>query len=424
VDAVQQGLWRDRAFLLFYAARMASVAGSTITAVVLPILVYQRTGSAAQTAFTVALNAIPYLLFGLVAGAVADRVDRRRLMVSTSVAAGLLIAAIPIADQAGVLRIWMVYAATLGAAVMWVWFDAANFGALPSLVGRQRVVEANSIVTSGYTAIGIIGPAVGGLLAATIGPAWAIMIDAASYLLAAALLQVIPRPFNAERGAPRPGSVVRGVVADIREGLDFLWHHAIVRTMVLAGFGNSFTGGALQGLVVVYAVRALGLGEQDGRIGALFSAGAVGALGATLLLPFLVRRVPVGRITLVGLIVHPLIVVGVALAPSFPVALVAYLLWYGCFQLIIVNGISVRQMVTPDRLQSRVNATGRLIAWGGTPFGATVGGLLADALGVRPALILLALPVTCAAVLAWVSPLRRRGALEMAEVEVAPAAGD
>jgi MFS family permease len=291
-------LWRDRSFVLFWLARVVAIGGSTITAVALPILVYQLTGSAAQTSLLTALEVLPYFAFGLVAGALADRVDRRRLMVGCNVLQAALVASIPLAAAFGVLTIAQIYVVALLAMSAFVWFDAANFGALPAIVGRERLVAANSAIWSATTVIGIIAPAVGGGLAALLGAAKVMSIDATTFLISAALLTLIARPFNQPRATPhedRP--LIQGLVSDIRAGLVFLWQQRLVRTMTLVGFGNSFTAGAVLGLLVIYAVEALGLAVTDGRIGLLFTATGVGGLAASLVLPLLTTRFPVGRIT-------------------------------------------------------------------------------------------------------------------------------
>ena len=414
-------LWRDRAFVLFWIARVVSIGGSTITAVVLPILVFQLTGSALQTSLLATLEVLPYFAFGLLAGALADRVDRRRLMVACNLVQALLVGSIPLAAALGVLTIAQIYLVAILAMTAFVWFDAANFGALPALVGRERLVEANSAIWSASTVIAIVAPALGGTLAALIGPANVVGIDAGTFLLSALLLALIPRAFNQARAPAAAGqSVVRRIASDIREGLAFLWRQRLVRTMTLVGFGNSFSAGAVVGLTVVYAVRALGLAQSDARIGLLFTATAVGGLAASLLLPLLTRRYAVGTITLAGLIVHGLLLVALALAPTLWAGVLVIGLWQLCNSLIIINGIALRQQVTPDHLQARVNTTARMVAWGGQPFGAAAGGLLAELFDVRTALLLVAIGVAASAVYGWFSPLREP--IEPAAAEPAPEA--
>jgi len=408
-------LWRDRSFVLFWLARTVSITGSTVTAVVLPILVFQLTGSALHTSLLATLEVLPYFVFGLFAGALADRVDRKRLMVGSNLVQAALIGSIPLAAAAGVLGLAQIYAVALLSMTAFVWFDAANFGALPTLVGRRQVVAANSAIWAASTIIGIVAPALGGVLAALLGAANAIAIDAASFVLSAALLASIPRAFNAVREERAGQSAVAQVFGDIRDGLRFLWQHRLIRTLSLLGFGNSISSGAVIGLLVVYAVRGLGLGDTDVRIGLLYTATALGGLAASLLLPLLTKRMAVGRITLIGLFAHLAMLIAVALAPNLWLGIVLLGCWALCNTLIVINGIALRQQVTPDQLQARVNTTARMIAWGGQPFGAAAGGALAEALGVRTALLIVAVGVGLSALGGWFSPLRERSVATVPE---------
>lgn len=400
-------LWRDRAFVLFWLARNVSLLGSTITTVVLPIMVFRLTGSAFATSLLATFEVLPYFLFGLVAGAIADRVNRRRLMVSCDLINMALLGSIPLAAMLHTLTLTQIYAVALLSATVFVWFDAANFGALPALVGRERIVEANSLLWSTHTLIWVVGPAIGGMLAATIDPALVLGLDTLSYSLSAAALLLIPRALSAAYLAEASANtVVRRTLTDIREGLQFLWQQRLVRDLTFLGFGNAFTGGAVLGLLVVYAVQGLGLAKNDPKIGLLFAAGAVGALLATLILPHLSKRYPAGWIALIGLSLNPLMLLGMVLAPSFGGSVAFYTLWMMCYTLVIVNTISLRQVVTPDHLQSRVNASARMIAWGGQPFGAAMGGLLAEATTVRIAYLVMGMGVVVSAAAGWFSSLR------------------
>lgn len=401
-------LWRDRAFVLYWSARTISLMGTLITAVVLPIMIYRLTESAFQTSLLSTLTAAPYVLFGLFAGALADRVDRRRVMVACDLINTALLASIPLAAALGLLTLPHIYAVALLSATAFVWFDAANFGALPSIVGRGRLVEANSLIWSTNTVVEIVTPSVAGVLAATVGPEFSVSFNALSYALSAVCILLIPRALSMARtDETTRGSVVKQVAGDIREGLVFLWRHPIVRPLTLLGFGNSLTGGAVIGLLVVYGVEGLGLAKDDGRIGLLYTSGALGALLSSLLLPRLVRRFSVSHITLWGLVGTLAMTIGLAVTPVFNIGLGLRLLWSACYTLVVINGISIRQMVTPDHLQSRVNATARMIAWGGSPFGAALGGVLAEALGVRNAFLIMTAGVAFSTLIGWLSPLRQ-----------------
>ena len=400
-------LLRDRPFALFWGAHAISEAGSRITYVVAPMLVYQLTGSALGTGVLAALQAVPYLLFGLVAGAIADRADRRRIMVGCNLLQTVILATVPIASAAGVLTVEQVFVVAMLSATLFVWFDAANFGALPLIAGRDRLVEANAAVSGASSLIAVAGPAVAGVLAATIGPANAIGLDAVSYGLSAVALLLVRKPFSTrhlEAASVEP--VVRRLVADVREGLRFLWGHQLVRALTLLGFGISFTGGAVTGLTVVYGAQALDLPETGVRIGLLFSAAALGSLASSVLLPRLNRRYATGSITLAGLTAATVAVAALAFATNFIAALVFFFGWGAAQTLVIINAISLRQRVAPDHLQSRVNVSARMIAWGGMPFGAAVGGALAEVTSIETTYLVMALGVAISAAVGWFSPLR------------------
>jgi MFS family permease len=400
-------IWRDGAFRRFLSAEVISEAGTAVSLVVLPIVVFTITGSPAQTGLLTALEALPYLCFGLLAGALADRVDRRRLMVGGDLARAVLVGSVPLAAALGQLRLPHVYLAALGVAIVFVWADAASFGALPALIRRQRLPAANSARWTASTTLTITGPAVAGVLVATVGPAPALWADAASYLASAILLTSIRRSFQT-RADPGPPSAPSRIRQDIAEGLSFLWRHPLVRPLTLTGFGNSLTGGAVIGLLVVYGVQALGLNRTDGRLGLLYTAGAAGSLLASLLLPWLGRHLGPTRLTLAALTTNLAALTVLALLSALPAALAVLLVWQGTYMLVIVNGITLRQQVIPDHLQGRVNVTARMIAWGGTPFGAALGGLIAQLAGIRVAYLVMAAGVAASATLGWASPTLRR----------------
>lgn len=403
---LKRSLWRDSSFLLFWGGRAISLLGTAITSVVLPILVYRLTASALLTSLLATLEVLPYLVFGLFAGEVADHVNRRWLMVGSDVCNALLLGSIPIAAWLHVLTILQIFAVTLLSASAFVWFDAANFGALPTLVSRQWIVAANSAITSMSTVIGIVGPALGGGLAATLGPASAMSLDAVSYLFSATSLLLIPRALSNLR--PRNSEIQASLqmLAGIREGVRFIWRHRLVRVLTLVSFGLSFAGGAVNGLLVVYAVQALHLASTDARIGLLFTVGSAGSFVASMLLTPLSKRVPIGWITLAAMSVNLLLLMCLAWLSSLGLALVVYACWGGSYTLVTTNGIALRQLVTPSPLQGRVNAYARMVGWGGTPFGAAIGGVLVQATTIRVAYLIMAIGLALSVVMGWFSPLR------------------
>ncbi|WP_052336818.1 MFS transporter [Nocardioides alkalitolerans] len=398
-------LLHDRDLLLFAAARVVAVAGSAVTGVAMPLLVLQLSGSAFVAALVAAAQVAPYLVLGLLAGAMADRWPRRRVMLAAQLTSAAALLSVPLAQAAGALTSTHALVVALVVASAFVWFDAAAFGALPAIVGRERIVAANSLVWTSTTLVGIGAPALGGLLVAWLGSASALAVDAAAYVAAAALLLVVTAPMGPlavgrDGAGPSPRPTLR---ADVAEGLRFVLRQPVVRDLTLVGVGNSVAGGAVTALLVVLAVDGAGTGAvgEGQRYGVMLAVVAVGGFLAASALPWLARRVPTGWLTLGGLALGVPAVAGLAGSAPYPVVLVLLLAWSGAHTLVVLNGIATRQRVTPDPLQARVNTTARMIAWGGTPFGAVLGGAAAETVGVGAAMagaaVVLALSVVAGA---------------------------
>jgi predicted MFS family arabinose efflux permease len=398
-------LWRNPAFGVFLSARTISYAGTGITTVVLPVLVYQLTRSPAWVASVNAIEAVPYIALGLLAGAVADRLNRKKIMVTCDATAALLLVAVPVAAALHLLVLAQVFIVALGIATVFVWFDAANFGTLPALVDRAQLPVAASLIGSTGTIAFLIGPTLGAALLTVMAPPYALAFDAATYVLSALLLMSIRRPFRRPQHQPVPGRRER-IRTDIAEGLRFLWHQPVIRTMTFAVFCACVSWGGAFGLLVVYANRALHMTRVDVRLGLLYSVGELGGLISVAAVPWLIKHLPIGQLAAAFLAANAAALALLSAAPSYGWALVAFFCYELVYALVTTTGITVRQMLTPDQLQSRVNTAGRMIAWGGTPVGALLGGLLAELLPIRFAFGLLAISAAVGAGLAARSCLR------------------
>lgn len=370
-----------RDYALFWVARVLAVAGATVTAVAVPVLTYQRSSSPLLTSAVAALQVIPYLVLGLIAGAVADRVSRRLLMVVAELAsAAALLTLVVVGEDVSVLHVLVVAAIVPSA---FVWFDAAAFGALPAIVGRERIVEANSALWTATTLVGIGGPAVAGVLVAAGGAPVALLVDVVACCLAALLLALIATSLGP---AKRSGPPTR-LRADMVEGLAFVWRHPVIRPLTLAGTLNSIAGGAVTGLVVVLAVEQLHAPVRGEVPGLLLTAIAVGGFVAAVTLPRLLRRVRLGLVTVGSLALGIPTTLVLAVSETVALAAGAFVVWGLVSTLVVLNGISTRQQLTPDHLQARVNTSARMLAWGGTPFGALAAGAAAETADTAVALV-------------------------------------
>ena len=396
----------DPDFRRYWLARALSITGSMVTAIALPVLVYRLSSSTLLTALVTALESAPYLVTGLFAGALADRWNRRRVMVTADLVNAVLVGSIPVAHLLGVLTVVQVLVIAFTVQSVYSFFDGANFGALPVLVGRARVAQANSAVWTASSLIELFVPPLTGLLLAVLDPASLLTLDALSFAASAFAVRGIVRAMSERREGLSPLRL-RVVLTDIAEGLRYLVHHPGVRTMTIVGSLQSFGGGGFMALIVVWCDRVLHVGTSGLRFGLVWGLWGIGGLIAAVGLPRLLKRLSPAAITLYALPVSALLGVLAPLAPGWITAAIALLVWGSAYVLVIVNAVSYRQQVTPEQLLGRVNTAARMLSWGvGWTLGSVLGGVLGNEFGIRTGMVLMGLAGFVAVVVAWTSPLR------------------
>lgn len=406
---VGPSLWQ-RDFRLWFASRTISVAGAEATAVAVPILIYQQTGSGVLTGAVSALTVLPYLCFGLIAGALADRMNRKLLMVFSDVVAAVALISVPLAYLAGAGGFVHVLVVTFAVWTAFVWFDAAAWGSLTTLVGRDQLVKANSVIWSFGITAGIAMPAVAGAVIGATHPSVVLAVDGVTYLVSAFLIFRIRK--NLAPAVDEPDLTKPSLARSIRDGLAYIWRMTEIRVVTLAAIGLTLSSGAVTGILIVHISRDLRIEATDWRVGLFFAAGATGALLASMLLPWLTKRLGSGRVSGLAFTAYVPALIAVVASGNWLVALGTWAVWYCTNTLAVTNGITIRQQLTPDELQGRVNTSARMIALGGTPVGALIGGVAADTLGVRQTYLLAAIPVAVAAIVLWLSSVRRLGATD------------
>ncbi len=410
--ARRQRLLSDPDVFRYVAARIVSLTGSAVTFIAMPVLIYGITASATWTSLVVVAEALPYLVFGLVAGAMADHVNRRLMMVGADLLAALSLATVPIAFWFGALTAGHVLVAAFVVGTIYVFFDAANQGALPSLVGRERLPSANALVAGGSTVAETVVPMLAGALIVVISPASIIAIDVLTFVASALLIRSIVRPLSGTRDRE---STMR--LSAVAEGTRFILRHEIIRVMIVIGVLVAFSAGSLMAILVVWADRSLGIQEGDWRLGLLFGAWGIGAVVGSILMPRLMHRFGGARSALLVLPFAALAGVAVALAESWVSGALAIAGWSLMYLVIATISVTLRQQVTPEPLMSRVMTAGRMATFGvGYPLGAVAAGALAGTVDTDVAVMVCQLSLVVAAIVGWLSPLRtapRR--LEVAE---------
>lgn len=399
-------LRQHRDFRRYWLARQVSVAGTLVTAVALPVLVYRLSGSPSLTALITVMEGLPYLLLGLFSGALSDRLDRQRVMVVADVVAGLTTASVPLAYAFGALTTVHALVAAFLAQAAFVFFDGAAFGALPAIVGRDRIGQANAAIWGFGSLLDLGVPMLAGVLLAVAHPAVLLGVDGLSFLVSAACIASIRTRLSPKRSGAAPLRP-RVLAAEVGVGLRFLWGHAGVRSQTVVGFLLSLSGAGFMALSVPYADRLLDVGTSGWRFGLVFAAWGVGGILVALVTPRLLRVVSPNRLALLWLPVAGVSGVVVAMTSTWQVAVAVMVLWGVSYQGVVLNSMTYRQQVTPEPLLGRVSTAGRMLSFGvGWTLGALGASALAGLVGLRPALVAVVAVGCVATVFGWLSPLR------------------
>ncbi len=401
-----QPFYRNRDYLLLVSAQGFSLTGRQIESLVLPLLVLGLTGSPTQVGFIAAVQAVPYVVLSLVAGALIDRWDRRAVMLACDAVRTLAFASLPLAWWLGGLHIAQLYAVAATAGCAFVFYNIAEISSLPLVVAADELTRATSANTVVEWIGENVGPALGGALVGlrrntVSGAMIAYAVQAAILALSLPLLGAIRRPLRAEaKQGPRPH-----LLAEIREGVVWLWGHADIRAMAWLAMALSILFAPIMLAMIVLAREEFHAAPQ--AIGLMFSAGGVAGVAATLTAPWFRRKVPVGSIIVYGVALWAAGLGVTAAAGSIVV------LGLGWLSLTAVSGVrdvvavSYRLSLIPPQMQGRVNSVFRFVAWGLRPAASALGGVAVGALGPRPTLWIMTAGMTLTAVAAILSPLRR-----------------
>jgi MFS family permease len=364
-------------FWRLWSSSSASNLADGVFKIALPLVAIRYTQSPLLIAGLGVAITLPWLLFALQAGALADRLDRRRAMFGANVVRAALLAVLVATVSFDLGSIWLLYVFALGLGIAETIYDTSAQSILPQLVRSEQLSRANGrLFAAELTANSFIGPPLGGFLVA-VGAAVTFAAPAALWIVAAGILLMLRGTFRIPRERP---TTMR---ADIAEGLRFLLHHRVLRSLaIMTGMSNLATNAAFA-IFVLYAVgpsSAMGLTEP--AFGLLLTTTAVGSLlGA-----FLAERIEhvLGRARSLALTIFgATLLVG---APAFtdnPYVIGAAFVGGG-FTIVVWNVIvvSLRQRIVPPGLLGRLNSAYRLVAWGTMPIGAALGGVLAELLGL------------------------------------------
>jgi MFS family permease len=416
-QAKPEGLWRNADFVKLWLGMNVSFLGTQLASLAYPLTaVLVLRADAAEMGWLRATGTAAAFLVGPFAGVVADRVRRRPVIIASDLGSALLAVSIPTAFFLGALGMTQLYVVQFLAGALSICSEVALMAYLPALVRRGQLVRANSQLQASSAASSIAGPGLSGLLVQALGAPLVILFDAASFLLSAACTALIraPEPAPDAEMSPR-----RGVWAEIGEGLRFVYGHDLLRPLAQGIALHFLFVNVIYTLVVIYAVRELGLGPAP--LGVVFAALGPGFLVGALLAPRAARRFGQGRVMTYA----PLLTVaGMSLVPlargpqAVAVALLAaaHFLTACGIQLHGINLVSLRQAVTPNHLQGRMSASFRYVNLLGACFGSLAAGTLAARVGIRPTLAVGVCGLLFPFLRLFFSPVRHMGEVPAAQI--------
>jgi MFS family permease len=359
-------------FRKLWAASALSNLGDGVALVAAPLLAAALTHDPALVAGLAFVQRLPWLLFGLISGALADRLDRRRAMVMVGLFRAALIGALGIAVLLDVATIPLLYAVFFLLSTGETLFDTAAATVLPAVVSREELPNANARLAGTMTVTNqFVGPPLGGFLFAT-AASLPFLFGAGGLAAAAALILGLRGSFRVERRADRPPTALW---TEVVEGVRWLWHHRLLRTIAFSLALLNIPLVAQVSIMVLFARERLGLGPAG--YGLLIATYGVGGVLGSLIAGRVIGRLGAGRTLRLAILIETIVPAAIALAGN-SLLVGAVLAFFGCHA--VVWGAllsSLRQELTPDHLRGRVESVYRLIEFGGAAPGALLGGLLA-----------------------------------------------
>ena len=380
-------LWQHADFMKLWTGQTVSRLGSVVTRTAVPLVALLVLGAGpTEMALLVVAASIAVLLVGFVAGAWVDRLRRRPLLVVADLLRAIILFSIPIAYVAGVLTMTHLYIVMFLDACLGSVFNSAYPAYVPSLIGTDRVVEANSKLATSSSIAEIGGPGLAGGLVQVVSAPFAILVDAVSFVFSAIMLILIRTP---EPARP-PRVTATALRTEVMEGLQLVRRHRLLFPIALRSVIAHVAGSFYGVLYTLFLINELHLDPLV--LGIVISAGGVGALIGSFAASPLIRRVGLGRAfiwTAIGAsalgILTPL-AQGPVLVATIMV-LIPQLFGDGLQTIEGVAELSLIQGQTPDRILGRVNATMEVLSHGvAYPIGALLAAAIAETIGVRGAI--------------------------------------
>jgi MFS family permease len=371
-------IFASRAFSLFFAGQAFSYIGYGLRLIALPLLVYHMTNSASALGLTYALELLPFAVFGPIGGSLADRLDRRRLMIVADAVRLSVFVLFAVGYVTHTLTLGMLYTGIVVESACAAAFISGQSSSIPYLLGKHRATRAVAALLATEQAAITVLPPLGGALFAVLGPLPALVSTAMTYLISAVSIASVDT-FGPDEPSGLP--TLRDVKADIAEGFRFLMRDVPLRTTTLLSCAFNFFGFMTGAVFIPFLKRDFG--ASDVAVGYAFGVGAIGAVVGSYVAGRMPHSLGFGRMLTVAYILDAFLFLPVMFTHRLDVAITFLALTNACVMFEIAQIVGWRTRVTPDGLVGRVFGAARLLALAGTVPGAILGGALADHFGAR-----------------------------------------
>ena len=380
-------LWRNGDFMRLWFGQTISEAGTQVSQLAIPTVAILLLGASPfQVGLLTALEWLPFLVLSLVAGVYADRLKRRPLMIASDIGRIVALITIPVAFSLGLLTMEQLYAVALVVGIFNVFFGISYQSYLPALIDRADLIEGNSKLEISRSTAQLAGPAIAGFAIQAIGAARAIYIDAASFLVSAVSVWLIKKP--EPKPAPVAASGRTGFWHEMWEGIQVVIHNPTLWKIAGSTATSNLGSNMAFAVELIFMYRYLHL--APGAVGLIFAIGAIGGIVGAAASGAIAKRLGVGVTLLVSILGGGLLMATpLAAQTNAPVFLsVVLFLTFIIEAPYNITQVSLRQAITPDRVQGRMNATMRTIVLGTIPIGSMAGGILGSTVGVVPTIVL------------------------------------
>lgn len=377
-----RGLLTNRDFMIVWGGFTVSSLGTALSNLAVPILALGLSGSPTMAGLVGAARLAPYLLLNLLAGVFIDRWDRRRVMIVADLGRFAALATIPVAYAFDSLTIAHLAAVAFLEGVGHVFSAISHLSALSKLVPSNQLASANALNEVADSAAGASGSALSGALIglarnSTVGAIYSYAVDAVTYLISGASLLFVRKSFQEERSTDEPSSVL----ADLKEGMSFLWHQRLLRLLMVMVTLINFFQAPLNLATIVLATEDLDI--NAGLIGLILAAVGLGTVASALAASWLRERVGLRSMALGSVFLWAVAAAMMASAPSIILLTAGLLITNLLWPIFAVSLVTYRLSATPDHLQGRVNSAFRTLSFGVEPLGLALGGVLIASLGPR-----------------------------------------